>query len=129
MVAEQYPAMASSGIRCKELRQRGAVARWSYEPSTLRPGGLISGPTMFIVSDAAFWFATFTVLGPAPMAVTSDLHITFLRPAMGGDLLADCQLLRVGRTRLYGEVRVWVEGDEERPVAHAVGNYAPPRAP
>mgnify|MGYP000697645161 CR=1 FL=1 len=64
------------------------------------------------------------VVGLQPMAVTADLNITFLRPAVGGDLVARAELIRAGRARIFGQVRVWVDGSEDRPVAHATGNYA-----
>ena len=50
-LAEQFPAV--SGIECLEVGERHAVARWVYDPSTLRPGGLISGPTQFTLADTA----------------------------------------------------------------------------
>ena len=123
-LAETYPSAHASGHRCEEIASGRAVGRWLYDATTLRPGGLISGPTQFALADLSLWFLTFTVLGLAPMAVTSDLHITFLRPAAGGDLLAEATLLRTGKTRITGDVRVWVDGARERPVAHALGAYA-----
>jgi acyl-coenzyme A thioesterase PaaI-like protein len=66
---------------------------------------------------------SFTVFGLRPMAVTSDLAITFLKPAVGGDLLAEATLLRAGRTRLHGRVEIGVEGGDAL-VAHATGGYA-----
>ena len=127
LVATGFPAAYAGGFRCEELGERWATARWTYDPATLRPGGYISGPTLFGLADLAFWFATFTVLGPAPMAVTSDMSIAFLRPALGGDVLARADLLAEGKSRIYGEVRLWVEGAEDRLVAHATGSYSPPR--
>lgn len=123
-VGEHYPAMVEAGVWCEEMGQRHAVARWKYDPTTLRPGGLISGPTQFMAADAALWMLAFTVLGLKPMAVTSDLHLVFLRPASGGDLIARAELLRAGRSRISGQVRLWVEGAEDRPVSHALGSYA-----
>lgn len=119
-----YAAVHADGHRCVEIGPGRAVARWRLDPATLRPGGLISGPVQFTVADLALWFLSFTLVGLAPMAVTSDLHITFLRPASGGDLLGEARLLRAGKTRIVGEVRLWVDGAPERPVAHAVGSYA-----
>ena len=126
LVAQGFPAAYGGGYRCEELGEGWATARWTYDPDTLRPGGYISGPTLFGLADLAFWFATFTVLGPAPMAVTSDLSISFLRPALGSDVLGRAELLRVGKTRIYGEVRLWVDGAADRLVAHATGSYSPP---
>ena len=124
LVAETYPAAAADQFRCVGIGEGFAVARWSYDSSFDRPGGFISGPTQFTVCDSALWYLSFTVVGLRPMAVTSDLHITFLRPAVGGDLLARAELIRAGRARIFGEVRVWVDGAQERPVAHATGSYA-----
>jgi uncharacterized protein (TIGR00369 family) len=126
MVAAGFPAAYAGGYRCEEMGDRWAIARWTYDPASLRPGGYISGPTLFGLADLALWFATFTVLGPAPMAVTSELSIAFLRPALDGDVLARADLLRIGKTRIYGEVRIWVDGAADRLVAHATGSYSPP---
>ena len=122
-VAEHYPAMAGSGFSCDEITEGRAVARWRYDTATLRPGGLISGPVQFTAADLALWYLSFTIVGLQPMAVTSDLAITFLRPASGGDLVAEALLLRAGRTRISGRVGIRVDGDD-RLVAHATGSYA-----
>jgi uncharacterized protein (TIGR00369 family) len=122
-VSSEYPAAATGGYRCQAVGEGFVEARWPYNPESLRPGGLISGPTQFTLADCALWYLSFTVLGLKAMAVTSDLHITFLRPAAGADLLARADLLRAGRTRIWGDVRLWVEGAPERPVSHVVGAY------
>lgn len=122
-VTAEYPAMTASGFRCESMSSNRCVARWTLDPSTLRPGRLISGPVQFTAADLALWCLSFTVVGLQPMAVTSDLAITFLRPAAGGDLLAEAALLRAGRNRISGRVDIRVEGDE-RLVSHATGSYA-----
>ena len=123
-VARVYPATRGLGIRCEAIGDRFAQVRWQHDEAALRPGGLISGPTQFAAADLALWCLSFTVVGLAPMAVTSDLHIMFLRPAAGGDLLARADLLRAGKTRIVGRVALWIDGAEERPVSHASGTYA-----
>jgi uncharacterized protein (TIGR00369 family) len=122
-LAEQYPDAYASGYRCVEIGEGRVLARWPLDASTLRPGGLVSGPTQFGLADLALWFLTFTVLGLAPMAVTSDLSITFLRPAAAGDLLAEATLLRAGKTRITGTVRLWIDGAPDKPVSHVLGSY------
>lgn len=124
LVAETFPAASRDGYRCIDIGEGFAVARWTHDRELDRPGGLISGPTQFTICDTALWYLSFTIVGLEPMAVTSDLHITFLRPAIGGDLLARADLVRSGKSRIFGQVRVWVDGDESRPVAHATGSYA-----
>lgn len=122
-IAEEYPSSFSAGYRTDDLGDGFARVRWLYDDRTLRPGGFISGPTQFTAADMALWVLSFTVLGLQPMAVTSDIHITFLRPAVGGDLVAHAELLRAGRSRISGQVRIWVDGAEDRPVSHVVGGY------
>jgi uncharacterized protein (TIGR00369 family) len=124
LVADTYPAAAADMYRCVDIGDGFAVARWTYDPALDRPGGFISGPTQFTICDSALWYLSFTVVGLRPMAVTADLDITFLRPAVGGDLVARAELIRAGRARIFGEVRVWVDGAVDRPVAHATGSYA-----
>jgi uncharacterized protein (TIGR00369 family) len=122
-VAAEYRAVHDGGFRCASVQEGSAVARWTHDPATLRPGGLISGPVQFTAADLALWYLSFTIVGLQPMAVTSDLSISFLRPASGGDLLARAHLLRAGRTRIAGRVDLWVDGDD-RLVGHATGSYA-----
>ena len=121
-VSTEYPAVHAGGFRCESIAEGSAGSRWTHDPAILRPGGLISGPTQFTAADLALWYLSFTIVGLQPMAVTSDLAISFLRPAAGGDLLATAHLLRAGRTRIVGRVDLWVDGDD-RLVGHATGSY------
>ena len=121
-----FPSTADDGFRCESIGDEVATVRWPLNAAKLRPGGYVAGPTQFAAADLALWFAVFTAIGVEPMAVTSDLAITFLRPAVGGDLIARARLKRVGSTRIYGEVDVWTEGNEDRPCAHATGHYSNP---
>lgn len=118
-----FPSAHASGFRCEELGTSHVVVRWRYDASTLRPGGFISGPTQFALADLALWFLTFTVLGVAPMAVTSEVNIHFLRPAVGGDLIGRADLLRAGKVNIKGTVRLWIDGAPEKPVSFASGTY------
>jgi len=128
-VLEQFPAAAASGNRCVSVGHRTATARWTYDSGQLRPGGYISGPVQFSLADAALWFAVFTEIGLQSMAVTSHMSIDFLRPAVGDDLFALARLLKVGRSGMFGEIRLWVGDDSERLVALATGTYVAPAGP
>ena len=127
-LAEVFPSAHRDGLRCEAIGDRSATARMPYRESELRPGGIISGPTLFGTADCALWFATFDVLGLEAMALTSELSIRFLRPARGGDLLARATLNSVGRRRLVGTIELWVDGQPDRLVAVAQGSYVAPSA-
>lgn len=111
--------------RCEAVGDRTAVAVIEPGPQSLRPGGIISGPTVFGVCDAALYYACFTVIGIEPMALTSELSIRFLRPAVGPVVRARAALHHVGRRSIIGSVTAWTD-DEERPVAVAQGTYVRP---
>jgi uncharacterized protein (TIGR00369 family) len=119
----EFPSAYAGGYRCIETGPGFVVSRWRYDAKALRPGGFISGATQFTLADCALWFLTFTVLGIAPMAVTSEAYITYVRPAIGADLLARAELLRAGKTAIKGTVRLWVDGAPDRPVSHVTGSY------
>lgn len=126
MLAREFPSAYEHGHRCVELGGGLAVSRWSFDESKLRPGAYVPGPTLFGLADTALWFATFTVIGMEPMAVTSEMSIRFLRPAQDDDVLARATINSVSRRRIVGTIEMWVDGDADRLVAVAQGSYSRP---
>ncbi|MBX6425631.1 MAG: PaaI family thioesterase [Variibacter sp.] len=115
----------SSGLYIEHLEYGACRVRRKFDPSTLRPGGTISGPTMMALADVAMYVVVLGAIGWAPLAVTTQLNIHFLRKPAPGDLLADARLLRLGKRSAVGEVTVRSDG-EEAPVAHATSAYSIP---
>jgi uncharacterized protein (TIGR00369 family) len=121
-------AFPRSQFSIVEAGHQCATVRRPVTPDDLRPGDTVSGPTLMALADTALYVAIHATLGLTPHAVTSSLNINFLRrPAATHALLAQCKLLRVGRTLVVGEVALFSEGSYE-PVAHVVGTYAIPPA-
>ena len=100
--------------------------RWTFDPSSLRPGGTVSGPTMMELADFAMYVAVFSAIGPQPLAVTTNLNINFLRKPAAADLIADAKLMKVGKRLAVGEVIIRSEGQDE-PVAHVTSTYSIPQ--
>ena len=125
-VAEVFPASYEDGIRCIAIEEGSAEVRWTFDEEKLRPGAYVPGPVMFALADSALWYATFSVIGLEPMAVTSEMSIRFLRPAQGGDLLGRATINSVSTSRIVGTVEMWVDGASEKLVAVAQGSYARP---
>jgi len=114
--------------RCviEALTPEGAVVTYPVSERDLRPGGTVSGPTMFTVADVALYVAVLSRIGLVPLAVTTDISIHFLRkPAAHAALRGECRLVKLGRTLATGDVLIYSEGGDD-PVAHAVGSYAIP---
>jgi len=126
MVREQFPG---SIIDCVEVGATHAVARTTATAESIRPGGYISGPTQLGLADAALWYLVFGVTERIePMAVTSELSIRFVRPALGEVLWARATLDSISRHTMVGSVRVWVDDRADRPSSIAQGTYALPRS-
>lgn len=95
----------------------------------LRPGGTVSGPSLFALADVAVYLMVLARIGPQGLAVTTSCAIDFMRkPAAGVDVLATCRLLKLGRTLAVADVLLHSEG-QGAPVARASLTYSiPPKA-
>src|ERR1700689_2047432 len=88
-LAEVFPqAGLGRAFEIEAIGPMRACVRLIYGPSHLRPGGTISGPSMFALADVAFYVAVLTQLGPVGLAVTTNMNINFLRKPAPRDLVA-----------------------------------------
>lgn len=110
----------------EEMGEKSAKIRKPITSHDLRPGGTVSGPTLMAMADAVLYVAILSEIGLVAMAVTTNLNINFLRkPSADSDIIAECNLIKLGRSLAIGEVYIYSDGVEE-PVAHATGTYALP---
>ncbi len=117
-VAEDFDIVAVTEVGL-DVRMRVATRH-------LRPGGTVSGPSMFALADVAMYLAILSRIGPVALAVTTNCAIDFLRkPEAGRDLIAVSRLLKLGRQLVVGDVLLYSDGRAE-PVARAGLTYAIP---
>jgi uncharacterized protein (TIGR00369 family) len=110
----------------ERLTPEGLVLRLRVAERHLRPGGTVSGPSIFALADVAMYLAILARIGPVALAVTTNCAIDFMRkPAAGRDLLGEARILKLGRSLAVGDVLVYSEGQPE-PVARASLTYAMP---
>ena len=114
-----------SSIVVHEVSARHVVVSQQVGPSSIRPGGYISGPQQFAIADMCMWFAVFGARGFCAMALTSELSIRFTRPALGTTLWARVDVNSAGRRSVASTATVWTD-DEARPTAVAQGTYVLP---
>ncbi|MCB1511010.1 MAG: PaaI family thioesterase [Hyphomicrobiaceae bacterium] len=104
----------------------GARLRLPIRDSFIRPGGSVSGPTMFKLADLGIYAAILGQRGPAALqAVTSNMTINFLARPEPHDLICEVELLRLGRRLAVAQARLWTDGRDAL-VCHATGTYALP---
>ena len=93
-----------------------------------RPGGTVSGPTLMTLADAVAYMVVLSHIGPAALAVTSNLTINFLRRPRMVDLVVEGRLLKLGRSLAVVDVLLYSDGgDTEQlggPVAQATVTYS-----
>ena len=95
----------------------------------LRPGGTVSGPSMFGLADVSAYFCILSVLGPVALAVTTNCSIDFMRKPEPGRLVCRMELLKLGRALAICEGRIFSESAPDKPVARASLTYSIPPTP
>lgn len=126
-LGEVFP-LAASFVHIEDVGPMTARVRVPVSARNLRPGGTVSGPTMFTLADTAFYVATMAMIGREALTVTTSLTINFLSKPPAADIVGHARILKLGRLLSVGEVTIWSDGRSDGPVAHAAVTYAiPPR--
>jgi uncharacterized protein (TIGR00369 family) len=103
----------------------GVTMRLPVTKAHGRPGGTVSGPALMGLADAAAWLAILAQIGPVALAVTTSLHIDFLRKPALVDMVADARVLKLGKTLAMVDVTLRSEGNDDV-VAKAQVTYSIP---
>ncbi|MGC9418377.1 MAG: PaaI family thioesterase [Rhodovulum sp.] len=124
-LAREFPQVGSDfvieHVAPMEVRVRMPVAE-----RHLRPGGTVSGPSMFALADVSIYLAILSMIGPKALAVTTNCSIDFMRkPAAGRELVCKAQLLKLGRVLAVGDALIFSDGIEGA-VARAGLTYSIP---
>lgn len=126
-LAESFPQVGDD-FRIEEVGPMRALVRLVVAERHLRPGGTVSGPSMFALADVAFYLALLAMIGPKALAVTTNCSLDFLRkPDAGVDLLGEARILKLGRVLAVGDVFLRSSGRPDV-VARAGLTYSIPPA-
>ena len=109
----------------EELSQDEITVRLKISDKHLRPGGTVSGPSMFGLAHVCFYLIILANIGPKALTVTTNCSIDFMRKPAEVDLIAKARLLKLGKALAVGDVLLYSEG-MEKPVAHANVTYSIP---
>ncbi|MEZ5776539.1 MAG: PaaI family thioesterase [Hyphomicrobiaceae bacterium] len=98
-----------------------------FEPAVhhLRPGGTVSGPSLFTLADLAAYAVILAHAGRVPLAVTTNLSMNFLRKPPPRPMTGTARLLKLGRRLAVTEVLI-APGDGGDLLAHATATYSLP---
>jgi uncharacterized protein (TIGR00369 family) len=126
-LADEFPQVFKGGdITIESADGTTCLLRQRYGDQMLRPGGIISGPTLMALADCAMYVVLLSAIGPIGSAVTTNLNINFLHKGLPGqDVLAAARLLKLGRRLAVGEVNL-LSGTSPDPIAHVTSTYSIP---
>lgn len=103
----------------------GCLVRLNADDRHLRPGGTVSGPSLFTLADIGGYACVLSHAGPDALSVTVNLNIDFMRKAQAGPIDGHCHILKLGKSLMVFAIDI-VAGPDRHTVAHATGTYSIP---
>lgn len=126
-LAQVFPQVRDDFV-VEDLTDDSITMRLVVQDRHLRPGGTISGPSMFALADVSVYAMVLARKGRQALAVTTSSSMDFLRkPDGSADMIGKCRLLKLGRTLAVGDVLMYSQGSAD-PVARASMTYSLPPA-
>jgi uncharacterized protein (TIGR00369 family) len=101
----------------------GCTVRLNATERHLRPGGTVSGPSLFTLADIGGYVCVLSHAGPDALSVTVNLDINFMRKAGAGPIDGYCRILKLGKSLMVFDIDIVAGGQT---VAHATGTYSIP---
>jgi len=124
-LAREFPEVEGD-FTVEEVTADGIRMRLNVGPKHLRPGGTVSGPSIFSLADVSVYLAILARIGPEALTVTTNASIDFMRkPEAQVDLISECRLLKLGRVLAVADCLIRSDG-QEAPVARASMTYSIP---
>ncbi len=118
----QFALREFLGMAVESTGEGSATASLTVDDRHRNPNGVVHGAVLFAMVDTAMGAATMSVLPDGRYCASVDVQLRFVRPAAGGPLVADVDVLKQGRTVVHLEGRV-VDGDR-RLIATASATFA-----
>src|SRR5258708_35423809 len=82
---EEFPQVFSGDdFAIENADGETCLLRQRFSEAMLRPGGTVSGPTLLALAAYAMYAVLLSAIGPGGLAVTTNLHINFLRKGAPG---------------------------------------------
>lgn len=118
------PWVRELGLTVSEARAGEVVLALPVAPALVHGGGVLCGQALMAAADTAMVLAITSRLGGFKPMTTVQLQTSFIRPVPGdaGQVAVMAKVLRLGRSLVFGEIRVQAQAGEL--VAHATTTYA-----
>lgn len=116
-----FPFLKHTGASLKNFSKGKAEVELHVQPYHLQHKGFVHGGVISTLMDNTGWYAAVSNLENGFTAVTMEIKINYLKPALGKYLIASAAIKRQGRTASFVTIELH---DEGKLVAYATGTYA-----
>jgi len=116
-----FPFLEHTGASLKNFSKGKAEVELDVQPYHLQHKGFVHGGVISTLMDNTGWYAAVSNLEDGFTAVTMEIKINYLKPALGKYLVASAAIKRQGRTTSFVTIELH---DEGALVAYATGTYA-----
>ena len=117
-----FPFLEHTGAALKCLSTGKAEVELHVKPYHLQHKGFVHGGVISTLMDNTGWYAAASGLDDGYTAVTMEIKINYLKPALGAYLLASAEIKRQGRSTSF--VTIELHDDKNALIAYATGTYA-----
>ena len=123
---QEFPQMYLDGdiFHITGISRGTAQMRLDTIERQLRPGGTVSGPTLFTLADVSAYVVALAHVGAKALVLTTNLNINFLRRAEPGSLTCNARILKLGRRLVVVDLEITDKGSAL--VAQATATYSIP---
>jgi uncharacterized protein (TIGR00369 family) len=118
---ELNPFLAFLAMKPEEFREGYARFRMTIRPEYMQDAGIMQGGLIVAMADETAAHAIMTLLKPGEGLTTIELKNSFLAPAKDGDLIAEAQVYKKGRTLMIADCTV--TDDQARPVVRLSATF------
>lgn len=117
-----FPFLEHTGAALKDLSNGKAEVELHVKPYHLQHKGFVHGGVISTLMDNTGWYAAASTLDDGYTAVTMEIKINYLKPAINNYLLASAEIKRQGRSTSF--VTIELHDDKNALIAYATGTYA-----
>ncbi len=104
----------SLGIELTSCGKGWCETKVNVSPSLRQQHGFVHAGALMTLADHTCGGAAASTVPEDREVITVENKVSFLRPALGPDLICRAEVLRAGRNLIFVEAEVMVEGEEGR---------------
>jgi len=117
------PWIQQLNMQVTSIGDREVSLLMPHSDELCRSGGIICGQALMSLIDTCMVFVCYLGMGNYSDCATVSQHTTFMRPAIGSDIIATGKLVKGGRTLIFGDVTLTAVNDS-RPICNGTLTYA-----